>query len=272
MPPSFFKFTESIIPIILSNLKNNEENVKYLQGIIDQHEATIKRMQERIDGEADKFNQKCQHCEKLERELAVEKNINRIHQEYRDIWSKKGPLVTLNVSGSVDIKKDDQGVEMINLPAIIQETPLPIVVPPLHTETFSDRLKSIFRIIATKNGQIIECRAKGHSSSYIYHVNDTCFCKALDVLVAEHTDKLIAFLGGNLHNTQVTKICFFIGHVLRMNIINAPTLQIADVLFAFNEYYPSKKTLSAKLSDKSSNQEQKVLMGIFEGLLRRFIS
>ena len=94
----------------------------------------------------------------------------------------------------------------------------------------------------------------------------------MDVLASEHTDKLSEFLGGNLHNTQVTKICFFLGHVFRMNVINAPSLQIADMLFAFNEYYPSKKTLSAKLSDRSSSQEQKVLMGIFEGLLKRFIS
>ncbi len=253
-------------------MKKIEENEKYLQGIIIQHETTIKQLQERIDGDAVKFNQKCQHCEKLERELAIEKSKNQVHQDYIDALSRKGPLISLNVSGNVDIKKDDQDMGKIDLPARPLETPVSIVAAPIKTETFFDRAKAIIRLAASKNGQIIECRAKGHASTYIYNINANCFCKALDVLAFEHADKLSEFLGGNLHNTQVTKICFFLGHVFRMNVINSPTLQIADMLFAFNEYYPSKKTLSAKLSDKSSNQEQKVLMGIFEGLLKKYIS
>ena len=250
-----------------------------LQGIIDQHAATIKRMEDvHTNDEIEKqnllsqYHQKCQYCEKLERELAIEKSKNQVHQDYIDALSRKGPLVSLNVSGHVDINKDDQETGKIDLPAKPHETPVSIVAPPSNTETFFDRLKVIIRLAASKNGQTIECRAKGHASTYIYNINADCFCKAVDVLASEHTDKLSEFLGGNLHNTQVTKICFFLGHVFRMNVINAPSLQIADMLFAFNEYYPSKKTLSAKLSDRSSSQEQKVLMGIFEGLLKRFIS
>ena len=253
--------------------------VMNLQSIIDQHTATIKRMEDvHTNDEIEKknllsqYHQKCQHCEKLERELAIEKSKNQVHQDYIDALSRKGPLISLNVTGNVDINKDGQDTGKIDLPARPHEVPVPIVAPPIKTETFFDRAKAIIRLAASKNGQIIECRAKGHASTYIYNINADCFCKALDVLVSEHTDKLSEFLGGNLHNTQVTKICFFLGHVFRMNVINSPTLQIADMLFAFNEYYPSKKTLSAKLSDKSSNQEQKVLMGIFERLLKRYVS
>ena len=250
-----------------------------LQSIIDQHEATIKRMEElHTNDEMEKQNlksqyyQKSKECDQLKIELSIEKSKNQVHQEYIDALSRKGPLVSLNVSGHVDINKDDQDTGVIDTSIAPQEMPAIQVAPPPNTETFFDRLKAIIRLAATKNGQVIDCRAKGHASTYIYNINAECFCKALDVLASEHTDKLSEFLGGNLHNTQVTKICFFLGHVFRMNVINAPTLQIADMLFAFNEYYPSKKTLSAKLSDKSSNQEQKVLMGIFEGLLKRYIS
>ena len=260
-------------------MNNTEENVEYLKGILIQQEATIKRMEElhtndeiEIQNLKSQYNLKSIECDQLKIELSIEKSKNQVHQDYIDAFSKKGPLVSLNVSGHVDINKDDQDMGKIDLPVIPHETPAPIVAPPIKTETFFDRAKAIIRLAASKNGQTIDCRAKGHASTYIYNINADCFCKALDVLVSEHTDKLSEFLGGNLHNTQVTKICFFLGHVFRMNVINAPTLQIADMLFAFNEYYPSKKTLSAKLSDKSSSQEQKVLMGIFEGLLKRYIS
>ena len=250
-----------------------------LQGIIDRHAATIKRMEDvHTNDEIEKqnllsqYHQKCQYCEKLERELAIEKSKNQVHQDYIDALSRKGPLVSLNVSGHVDINKDDQETGVIDLPAKPHVTPVSTVAPPPNTETFFDRLKAIIRLAASKNGQTIECRAKGHASTYIYNINADCFCKAVDVLASEHTDKLSEFLGGNLHNTQVTKICFFLGYVLKLNIINDASLQFVDLLFAFEAFYPSKLTIQKKLSNISPTTQQRVFFGAFEGLLHRFNS
>jgi hypothetical protein len=95
-------------------LKNNEENVKYLQGIIDKQEVTIKQMEEvHTNDEAEKlnllnqFNQKCRECEKLEVSLVHAININKVHESYRDAWVRKKE-VEVNTSG-ISIK--DKEVE-----------------------------------------------------------------------------------------------------------------------------------------------------------------
>ena len=69
---------------------------------------------------------------------------------------------------------------------------------------------------------------------------------------------------------QVTKVCFFIGHVIRMHVINDSNLQMADVVFAFEDYYDNAQTVKAKLGDKKTTCDQNVLLGTFEGLLRRY--
>ena len=60
------------------------------------------------------YHQKCQYCEKLERELAIEKSINKVHQDYMDAWSRKGPYMTMSVSGHVDISKDAQETGVVS--------------------------------------------------------------------------------------------------------------------------------------------------------------
>lgn len=137
-------------------------------------------------------------------------------------------------------------------------------------ESFVDRVKAIIGEAATKNGQRIESNAKGHAGAYIYKVNAEAFCRAMDDMVRLHEAKLKSFLGGTLFTTQVTKVCFFLGHVVRMNLINDANLQMADLLFAFKDYYPNLATVKSKLSDKSSTDEERVLMGTFEGLLRKY--
>ena len=70
-------------------MKNTDEKVKYLQGIIIQHEITIKQMEEvHTNDEMEKqhlqnqYNLKCRECEKLE-------VINKVHESYRDAWARK---------------------------------------------------------------------------------------------------------------------------------------------------------------------------------------
>ncbi len=245
--------------------------VMNLQSIIDQHTATIRQLQERIDGDAVKYNQKCQHCEKLERELAIEKSKNQVHQEYREAFTRKGPLISLNVSGNVDISKDAPDVNRIKTP-VEPSKAIATANPPSPTiETFSDRVKSIIRQAATKNGQIIESNSKGHKGRYAYNIDDLCFCKAIDELSAKDPEYLMEYLGGDPNNVQVTKVCFFIGQTIRMNVISNASLRIADILFAFKDYYPNIRTVQSKLCEKSLAADFGVLFGIFEGLLKRYL-
>jgi len=137
-------------------------------------------------------------------------------------------------------------------------------------ETFADRVKAIVRKAATKNGQRVESNARGHAGAYIYHIDAEAFCKAMDEMVSSYGQDLQAFLGGSLNCVQVTKVCLFIGHVIRMHVINDINLQMADILFAFEGYYDNLQTVKAKLGDKKTTSDQNVLLGTFQGLLKRY--
>lgn len=142
--------------------------------------------------------------------------------------------------------------------------------PPMAQETFADRVKAIMRQAATKNGQRIETTTKGHAGAYLYHINAEAFCRAMDEMVSTYGEQLKELLGGTLHCLQVTKVCFFIGNVIRMHVINDVNLQVVDMLFAFEDYYANKQTVKAKLGDRKITSEQKVVLGYFEGLLRKY--
>ena len=139
---------------------------------------------------------------------------------------------------------------------------------PAVQETFADRVKAIIRKAASKNGQRIESNARGNAGAYIYNIDADCFCLAMDDMVSMHGEKLEAFLGGTMNCVQVTKVCFFIGQVIGRHVINDSQLQLADMFFAFEDYY-TKSTVQTKLSIKSCTDEEKVLLGTFEGLLRK---
>jgi hypothetical protein len=137
-------------------------------------------------------------------------------------------------------------------------------------ETFADRVKAIVRKAATKNGQRVESNARGHAGAYIYHIDAEAFCKAMDEMVSSYGQDLQAFLGGSLRCVQVTKVCMFIGHVIRMSTINDTSLQMSDILFAFEDYYDNLQTVKAKLGDKKTTSDQNVLLGTFQGLLKKY--
>lgn len=135
--------------------------------------------------------------------------------------------------------------------------------------TFAERTKAIMRKAATKNGQRIESNARGNAGSYIYNVDAECFCRAMDDMVKMHSEKLLEFLGGAMECVQVTKVCFFIGQVLSRQIINDAQLQLADVFFAFEEYY-TLTTVQSRLSIRRCTSEENLLLGTFEGLLKKY--
>lgn len=146
----------------------------------------------------------------------------------------------------------------------------PVQRPPSVQESFADRVKSIIRKAAGKNGQRMQTMAKGHAGAYIYYIDADAFCKAMDEMANSYSDRLAEFLGGSLNTVQVTKVCFFIGHVIRMHLINDASLQMSDLLFAFEDYYQNPATVKAKLGDKQSTCDQDLVMGTFEGLLRKY--
>ena len=149
------------------------------------------------------------------------------------------------------------------------EKPVKTVAAPIAQETFADRVKAIMRKAAMKNGQRIETSAKGHAGSYIFHIDAEAFCKAMDDMVNLYEQKLKEFLGGSMNCVQVKRVCFFIGHVIRMHLINATNLQMADIVFAFQGYYDNAQTVKARLSDKKTTIDQNVFLGTFEGLLKK---
>ena len=136
-------------------------------------------------------------------------------------------------------------------------------------ESFVERVKAIMRKAATKNGQTIKSNARGHEREYKFYVDADAFCKAMDEMAAVYSDKLKEMLGGSLATVQVTKVCTFIGHVIRMQEINDERLQAVDLLFAFEDYYSNLQTVQARLGDRNKSDDQDVALGTFQGLLKK---
>lgn len=134
---------------------------------------------------------------------------------------------------------------------------------------FAERVKAIMRKAATKNGQMVASNARGHAREYRFYVDAEAFCKAMDEMAAVYPDRLQVMLGGSLATVQVTKVCAFIGHVIRMQEINDERLQAVDLLFAFEDYYDNRQTVRARLGDGRKTDDQAVVLGTFQGLLKK---
>ena len=137
---------------------------------------------------------------------------------------------------------------------------------------FAERVKAIMRKAATKNGQMVASNARGHAREYRFYVDAEAFCKAMDEMAAVYPDRLRVMLGGSLATVQVTKVCTFIGHVIRMQEINDECLQAVDLLFAFEDYYDNRQTVRARLGDGRKTDDQAVVLGTFQGLLKKYKS
>ena len=154
-------------------------------------------------------------------------------------------------------------------PGNLPRTQASTVTEMTSVETFADRVKAIMRKAAEKNGQRIETSARGNAGAYIFNIDDGAFCRAMDEMVNSYGDGLKEMLGGTMNCVQVTKVCSFIGNVVRMHVINEVDLQTVDMLFAFEGYY-NMQTVQAKLGDRKTSSEQDVILGTFEGLLRKY--
>ena len=209
-----------------------------------------------------------------------------------NIKNNYGPNIEVNDGGKVTLLQEKNGLwhtveaeeaeelekEFADFEEVVDETAednepkgkTVTAAPPVVQETFADRVKAIMRKAATKNGQQIETSAKGHAGAYIFNVDAEAFCKAMDEMVSTYGEKLKELLGGTLNCLQVTKVCLFIGSVVRMHVINDVNLQTVDMLFAFEGYYDNLQTVKAKLGDKKASSDQNVVLGYFEGLLRKY--
>ena len=150
-----------------------------------------------------------------------------------------------------------------------EEQPKVLKAAAAPAESFAERVKAIMRKAATKNGQTIKSNARGHEREYKFYVDADAFCKAMDEMSAVYADKLKEMLGGTLATVQVTKVCTFIGHVIRMQVINDERLQAVDLLFAFEDYYSNLQTVQARLGDRNKSDDQDVALGTFQGLLKK---
>lgn len=133
---------------------------------------------------------------------------------------------------------------------------------------FTDRVKAIIKKASTKNGQRIETSARGHAGTYIFNIDAEVFCASIDKLMSVHERELREYLGGTMTNIQVTRVCHFIGHVVRMNVINDSSLQLTDLAFAFETYYQNMETVKKKLSVKDLSYQEKDFFNFFESTMK----
>ena len=195
---------------------------------------------------------------------------HKVEPVVEEVWEMPNltlPQLKLQTIGMLTVEWLEQHCAKVTTKPV---KPVAESASPMVQETFADRVKAIVRQAATKNGQRIETTAKGRAGAYLYHINAEAFCNAMDEMVSTYGEKLKELLGGSLNCLQVTKVCFFIGNVIRMHIINDVNLQAVDMLFAFEDYYANKQTVKAKLGDRKITSEQKVVLGYFEGLLRKY--
>ena len=207
-----------------------------------------------------------------------------------NIKNNYGPNIDVHDGGVVNLHQNKDGkwgtddCQDVEEAVVVEElsdgadTHVPKKQPKIQNQTsapaesFVERVKAIMRKAATKNGQTIKSNARGHEREYKFYVDAETFCKAMDDLVAGYSDKLREMLGGTLATVQVTKVCFFIGQVIRMQVINDEKLQAVDLLFAFEGYYDKPQTVQAKLGQKNTTDDQNVVLGTFQGLLKKYKS
>lgn len=139
-----------------------------------------------------------------------------------------------------------------------------------NSTTFVDRVKDIVCQAAKKNNQTHTSFARKNIHTYLFYINADAFCRAIDEIENNDEDLLSTFLGGNLKNVRANVVCNFLGYVFKLNIINRPDLEISHILFAFSKHY-NQSTVNSRLTEKIEwTEDQKVFLGTFEGLLRKY--
>ena len=140
--------------------------------------------------------------------------------------------------------------------------------PPAQV-TFDYMVKAIVCKAATRNGETIRSNAKGHAGSYPFYINADIFCKAMDEMMEKELDMMMEYLNGSPANLYINKVGAFIGRTISMCVINDQSLQMSDMVFAFEELSTNEKTIRSSLSRTAKTYQFRQLMNTFEGYLRR---
>lgn len=203
---------------------------------------------------------------------------NQVEPVVKEVWEIAElslPKLKIQVIGMLSMEWINQKAMAVEEETVEEkevETPKQEPKPQAVEEenvSFVERVKAIIRKAATKNGQQMVSREKGHVANYTYYINAEVFCMAIDQLASEQADDLLSFLGKDLNNTKILKVCTFIGNVIRMNIINNKDMHISDIIFAFQDYYPNKNTIKSRLSNKLSKSEYQRFFGTVKVILNK---
>lgn len=191
--------------------------------------------------------------------------INHLQHVYEETGDEHAKLALDSLRGSF------QTYAFIGSPATrknhIHADAKTFVGSPSSDVSFADRVKTIVNKAATKNGELIESNARGHARAYPFYIDANVFGKGVDKMLSVHEREFKEYLGGTLMNVQVTKVCHFIGHVVRMRVVNDSKLQLSDLTFAFEPYY-NPVTVKKKLSVKELSYQEKDFFNFFESLLK----
>jgi hypothetical protein len=137
----------------------------------------------------------------------------------------------------------------------------------LKLDDFCSRVKKIVTKAAERNGERISTRSRGHDSAYIYNIDATRFCAAIERMEEMHYDKLCDYLGGDMGNVQISKVGMFIGFVIREQIINDQNLMMKDLTSAFEDYQ-NPATVLNYLSCKKYSDDDLLCLQTFIGVLK----
>ena len=141
-------------------------------------------------------------------------------------------------------------------------------IPPV--DRFVNMVKAIVKKAATKNGQRIVTNTRAWQGEYVFFVDGERIAKMMDDLRKNYEKKIKEFLKPYQKCDGVMVVAPFIGQVLDIKELRAQDLQKSDLEFAFTPYYNNGASAVKRMSDKLDSEAAKLLLGIFQGLLRKY--
>ena len=141
-------------------------------------------------------------------------------------------------------------------------------IPPV--DRFVNMVKAIVKKAATKNGQRIVTNTRAWQGEYVFFVDGERIAKMMDDLRKNYEKKIKEFLKPYQKCDGVMVVAPFIGQVLDIKELRAQDLQKSDLEFAFTPYYNNGASAVKRMSDKLDSEAAKLLLGTFQGLLRKY--
>ena len=141
-------------------------------------------------------------------------------------------------------------------------------LPPV--DRFVNMVKTIVRKAATKNGEKIVTNTRAWQGEYVFFVDGERIARMMDDLRKNYEKKIEEFLQPYQKCDGVTVVAPFIGKLLDIEELRSQDLQKSDLAFAFTPYYNNGVSAVKRMSDKLDSESAKLLLGTFQGLLRKY--